>query len=200
VLLQKERELAESVKARWTPTAVLMDAGGRIASHITAGDSAIRALVNDIKSRDLNKEFTYFSNGDGHSHSNKVGQSVPAFSVEDIAGRKITADDLKGHQTLVTFWSPTCPFCQQMLDDLREWEKVKGKDDPALVVFSDGDAEEHDKIGLRSPLILDKGHQTAAGFGMFGTPSAVLINEDGRFISETATGAPDIWALVGKHK
>ena len=200
VLLQKERELAESVKARWTPTAVLMDAGGRIASHITAGDSAIRALVNDIKSRDLNKEFTYFSNGDGHSHSNKVGQSVPAFSVEDIAGRKITADDLKGHQTLVTFWSPTCPFCQQMLDDLREWENVKGKDDPALVVFSDGDAEEHDKIGLRSPLILDKGHQTAAGFGMFGTPSAVLINEDGRFISETATGAPDIWALVGKHK
>ena len=200
VLLQKDRELAESVKARWTPTAVLMDAGGRIASHINAGDTAIRSLVSDIKTRDVSEEFTYFSNGNGHSQSNKVGQSIPAFSVEDISGRKISSDDLKGHQTLVTFWSPTCPFCQQMLDDLREWEKVKGKDDPALVVFSDGEADEHDKIGLRSPLILDKGHQTAAGFGMFGTPSAVLIDEDGRFISETATGAPDIWALVGRRK
>ena len=49
VLLQKDRELAEMVKARWTPTAVLMDAGGRIASHIAAGDTAIRALVEDIK-------------------------------------------------------------------------------------------------------------------------------------------------------
>lgn len=200
VLLQKDRELAESVKARWTPTAVLMDAGGRIASHVTAGDTAIRALVDDIKGRDLSKEFTYFSNGDGQSHSNRVGQSIPAFSVEDIEGRKISDDDLKGHQTLVTFWSPTCPFCREMLDDLREWEKVKGKDEPSLVVFSDGEREEHEKLGLRSPLILDKGHQTAAGFGMFGTPSAVLINEDCRFISETAVGAPDIWALVGKRK
>jgi hypothetical protein len=35
---------------------------------------------------------------------------------------------------------------------------------------------------------------------MFGTPSAVLVNEDGTIVSETAVGAPNIWALIGKRK
>jgi hypothetical protein len=35
---------------------------------------------------------------------------------------------------------------------------------------------------------------------MYGTPSAVLVNEDGVIVSETAIGAPDIWALIGKRK
>ena len=125
---------------------------------------------------------------------------MPAFSTEDIEGREINTDYFKGHQTLVAFWSLTCPFCREMLEDLREWDKVKGKDEPALVVFSDGDKQEHEKLGLVSPVILDEGHKTAAGFGMFGTPSAVLVNENGRIISETAVGAPDIWSLIGKRK
>ena len=40
-----ERELADAAKAQWTPTAVLVDANGRIASHTAAGDNAIRDLV-----------------------------------------------------------------------------------------------------------------------------------------------------------
>jgi hypothetical protein len=35
---------------------------------------------------------------------------------------------------------------------------------------------------------------------MFGTPSAVLVNRDGKIVSETALGAPDIWSLIGKRK
>ena len=49
-------------------------------------------------------------------------------------------------------------------------------------------------------VILDPGHKTAEGFGMFGTPSAVLIDEKGIFISETEIGAADIWALIGRNK
>ena len=69
-----------------------------------------------------------------------------------------------------------------------------------MIVFSDGTREDHEAFGLRSPVILDEGHKTAAGFGMYGTPSAVLVNEDGIIVSETAVGAPDIWALIGKRK
>jgi hypothetical protein len=35
---------------------------------------------------------------------------------------------------------------------------------------------------------------------MFGTPSGVIIDESGTIVTETATGAPNIWALVGKRK
>ena len=35
---------------------------------------------------------------------------------------------------------------------------------------------------------------------MNGTPSAVLINENGKIISEVAVGAEQIWTLIGKRK
>ena len=200
ILIQREREVAESVKAQWTPTAVLMDRNGRIASHVAAGDSAIRQLVEQIKTEDMGAEFTYFTNGHGHSHGNKIGSTIPQFSLEDIKGREINSDYFKGKQTLVTFWSQTCPHCVNMVDEIKEWDKTKGKDQPDLVIFSDGDKASLEAFKLRSPIIVDEGHKTSAGFGMFGTPSAVLVNEDGKIVSETAVGAPDIWSLVGKRK
>lgn len=198
ILLQKEREVAGLVRAQWTPTAVLMDANGRIESHLAAGDSAIRSLVGQLAARDPAREFTYFTNGNGHSHPIRIGDAVPEFSARDIRGNEIDSRYFQGNQTLVAFWSLTCPHCLAMMDGLSEWDKIKGKDEPALVVFSDGERAAHEEIDLRSPIILDEGHKIAVGFGMSGTPSAVLVNEHGRIISETAIGAPNIWSLVGK--
>ena len=198
ILLQQEREVAESVRAKWTPTAIMMDGEGRISSHAAAGDTAIRTLIEQIKKEDIGKEFTYFASIDGHTHANKIGSDAPNFQLKDVKGREITTDYFKGKQTLVTFWSLTCGYCQGMLDDLREWDKSKGMDEPNLIVFSDGDTAANEQLGLESPVIVDDGHKTSAGFGMFGTPSAVLVNEDGKIVSETAIGAPDIWSLIGK--
>lgn len=203
VLLQKGREVAESVKAQWTPTAILMDGNGRVASHATAGDTQIRALVEKIKGQDLTAKFAYVANGNGNGHGhdhnhNKIGEPIPEFRIEDIKGRVIDSDYFKGKQTLVAFWSLTCQFCTKMMEELQEWDKTKGKDAPELVLFSEGDRDAHEKFGLKSPIILEEGYKTAAGFGMFGTPSAVLVDEDGTIVSETAVGAQNIWSLVGK--
>ena len=197
ILLQKQRELADSVKAKWTPTAVLIGADGRVASHTVAGDSAIRDLVERIKAGDLTKEFTHFSNGNGNSR-NKIGESVPDFALTDMGGEEITPGYFKDKQTLVAFWSLTCPHCVSMMDELRAWDKIKGTDEPNLIVVSEGDPFEHSDLDLKSPVILDDGRKVSVGFGMVGTPSAVLVNEDGKIISETAIGAADIWSLVGK--
>ena len=200
ILLQKARELADSVKAQWTPTAVLMNLAGRVASHVAAGDTAIRELIEQIKAEDIGQEFTHFVNFGGHSHSNKIGTKVPNFKVEDIKGKEITTDYFKGQQTLVTFWSHTCGFCQNMVEELREWDKTRGSDDPELILFSDGDKEANESLGLKAPIVVDEGYKTSAGFGMFGTPSAVLVNEQGKIVSETAIGARDIWSLIGRKK
>lgn len=200
ILLQKHREVADLFKAQWTPTAILMDANGRIASHAAAGDSAIRDLVAAIDGEDLTREFAHFvpsHNGHTHARTDKIGTSVPEISVADIAGREITAEYFKGKPTLVTFWSMGCPHCTNMIDALREWDMTKGDEEPNLIMFSD---DENENFGLDSPVVFDPGHKTASGFGMFGTPSAVLIDGHGRFVSETAVGAPDIWSLIGKRK
>src|ERR1035437_8441007 len=199
ILLQEQREISDLFRAKWTPSAILMDSRGRIASHIAAGDNAIRELVREIAFKDLDSEFTYFTNGTGTSHTIKIGQNVPDTSVTDLAGKRIDKSFFEGKQTLVTFWSTGCSHCYKMLEELKEWDLTKGPNDPNLIIFSDGDPEEHKAFALRSPIILEKGHKSATGFGMFGTPSAVLINEEGKFVTETAVGAVDIWSLIGKR-
>jgi peroxiredoxin len=159
----------------------------------------MRELVEKIK-EDTKQEITYFTNGSGHSHGSKLGETIPQFSLADIHGNEITDDAFRGRETLVAFWSLTCPFCREMIADLRDWEMSKGPNDPELVLFSEGDIGEHQEFGLRSPVILEEGYKTAEKFGMYGTPSAVLVNENGKIISETAAGAPGIWALVGIKK
>lgn len=202
VLLQKEREVAGFVNARWTPTALFVGADGLIASRPAVGDNAIRDLVGKIKAGDLDAEFVFFANGNGGAPDRlpMIGEEIPEFSLSDLQGREVSAGSLRGRKTLVTFWSTTCPHCANMMEELKAWEKERSSGDPELLVFSDGEPEAHRDLALDSPLVLDAGYKTAEKFGMFGTPSAVLVNEEGRIVSETAVGAPNIWALVGKRK
>lgn len=200
IILQNGREVSDVLKAKWTPTAVLVSADGRVLSHPAAGDQAIRDLIEQIASNDPAGPYTYFVNGTRDSHMLRVGETAPNFAVKDIKGRVINNDFLKGKPTLVAFWSMTCPHCENMLPALRDWDAKRTDADPQLIVFSDGDDEAHEKLGLSSPVVIDPGHETAGEFGMYGTPSAVLLDENSRFATETAIGAPDIWALLGRSK
>ncbi len=198
ILLQKDNEIGESFNAKWTPTAVLINADGTIASRVATGDQAIREFIEKIKEQNLDENLIFVGGSNGHSA--KLGQTIPEFSLNDLQGNAISANVFRGKKTLVTFWSQTCPHCENMLEELREWDKTKGQDEPNLIVISTGEAEDHSEMNLQSLVLLDEEHKTAEEMGMMGTPSAVLVNEHGKIVSETASGASDIWKLLGKNK
>lgn len=200
VLLDSDRSFAEAVGGKWTPTALLVDSNGKVLSHVAVGDTAISEQVEKIKGSDLTRPFIYFSNGLNNGRKILIGEKVPDFALPDVSGRELTSRDILGKRTLIAFWSPTCPHCSAMLEDLKHWEGTRGHDAPGLVVFSDGDPDDHRELGLRSPVVLDKGYKVAAKLGMFGTPSAILVDENGVIVTETGTGATNIWALIGKRE
>lgn len=200
ILLQKDREVSMLFGAPWTPTALLINADGTIASHPAAGDAAIRELVEKTKTQNFEEKFLFVVNGNGNSKPPKIGERIPEFSIEDLSGKQISQNNFQGKKTLVTFWSLTCPHCINMAEDLRNWESQKGQDEPNLIVFSAGEVDANKNLNLKSPVLIDKEYEIAQNFGMQGTPSAVLVNEDGRIVSETAIGAEQIWALIGKRK
>jgi thiol-disulfide isomerase/thioredoxin len=199
LILQKDRELAETARAKWTPTAIYVDQNGRVASHAAAGDSAIRDLVERISSADLKEEYIHFMIGDEGPSGDRIGQKVPEFSLTEANGRPVTSDVFTGKTTLVTFWGLECGHCKNMLEEFRDWDRSKSSSAPQVIVFSEGEAEANAALGFKSPVVLDQGYKAATDLGMFGTPSAVLVNEEGVIISETAIGAPDIWALAGRN-
>jgi protein-disulfide isomerase len=98
---------------------------------------------------------------------------------------------------LVAFWNPGCGFCQQMLDDLKDWEASAPQDAPKLLVVSAGTEEANKAMGLRSTVVLDQNFSVGSAFGASGTPSAVLVDEEGKVASELAVGAPSVLALAG---
>ncbi|HEV7645243.1 MAG TPA: redoxin domain-containing protein [Pyrinomonadaceae bacterium] len=197
-LLQNKREVAELFKVRWTPTAVLVNAGGLIASRLAPGDTAMKDLVDLIKEN--GEDLSYVKNGRGMSPNDlKIGEELPEFELPAAEGRKVTDEIIRGKKTLALFWGLDCPYCQRMLPELKDWEN-SGANGVQLVVFSSGDAKKNRELNLRSPVVIDDDGEIGIKLGMYGTPSAILIDESGKVASETAIGSEQIWSLIGKRK
>ena len=78
--------------------------------------SAVPGLREDTEA-----EMFFYANG----NPNKLGQDMPEFEIADVSGKTVTAKDLVGKPTLITYWSTGCGWCQRMLDELRDWDKTK---------------------------------------------------------------------------
>jgi thiol-disulfide isomerase/thioredoxin len=181
VLLQTDREVAQSYKAEATPSAVLVKEG-RIESSLALGIDEIRGLVARAT---LPPSVT-------------AGDLVPSLRLPDLGGEMIDIADIVQPQqrTLMLFWSPSCGFCQQMLEDLKKWEEDAREDAPELVVISAGALDENRKQGFRSRVLLDPYYAASQVFNSGGTPSAVMV-EEGRVASGVAVGAEAVLALAG---
>ena len=179
MLLQADREVAQAYQAEGTPSAVLVKEG-RIESSLAVGADAIRGLVARATL----------------PPSVKAGDPVPSLRLADLSGEMIDLAKLQNRRTLMLFWSPSCGFCQQMLEDLKKWEDRLQEDAPELVVISAGALDDNRKQGFRSRVLLDPYYAASQVFNSGGTPSAVLV-EGGRVASSVAVGAQAVLALAG---
>jgi peroxiredoxin/uncharacterized membrane protein len=169
---------AYQVKA--TPSAVLITAG-KISTPLAEGPDAIRDLV----ARSTLPAPV------------KKGEAVPALQLPDLNGGTLDLGALRGRRTLLLFWSPSCGYCQQMLDDVKKLERERAPDAPELLIISSGTPEANRDQGFRSPVLLDRIFGAGSVLGAGGTPSAVIIDEQGVVASEVGVGAPAVLALAG---
>lgn len=204
VLLQSRNEVADAYAAQWTPAAVLVGPTGRVASSVSYGDLAIRALVAHAAASPR-APFLPSTNGQAPLGSlplvgngpPRPGQLAPPVALPDLEGRTVDLRDYRGRDTLVVFWDPNCPHCQKLSEDLRRWEAEPPRGAPRLFVVSSGSIEANRALGFQSSVVLDEGFKVAGAFGAHGTPSAVLVDAEGRIISTVGIGARDVLALAG---
>jgi peroxiredoxin len=127
-----------------------------------------------------------------------VGTEIPSFAAEDLEGRNVGADDLRGSQVLLINWSPACGYCRKIAPDLAEVHprlKDRGVD---LVLLAIGDADANREVlseaGLVARTFLHDG--TTELFAGLGTPVAYLVDADGKIASELTIGANDVPVLA----
>ena len=206
LLLQGESLIADEYQAKWTPAAVLIDGRGRIASPVTSGDEAIRALVTHAIATSESPAFAQPGTPRPQiklgSSLFSVGEPAPRFALPDLQNREIDLNDLLGQETLLLFWNPGCGYCKTMADDLIRWEAKPNSRTTRLVFISSGEAAavQSESERFYSLFLHDAAFEIAPMFGAKGTPSAVLLEADGRITSSLAVGEPNILALLGIRK
>jgi peroxiredoxin/uncharacterized membrane protein YphA (DoxX/SURF4 family) len=216
VLLQEDWEVSESFEVRGTPSAVLISPDGKVASPVAGGVEGIRRLLSYAMGERAQLPMQpHQPEAQGQPCPNcgkvhaaaptvpaaqKVGEEAPAVKLPDLEGNTVELADFRGEETLVLFWNPGCGFCQQMLPDLKEWEATSPEDAPRLLVLSAGSEVANREMGLTSPVLLDQQFATGRAFGASGTPSAVLVDAEGKVASEVAVGAPAVLELAGAEQ
>jgi len=145
--------------------------------------------------------------GPRRSRRRRRGAPAPHFSLSDTAGTTRTLQALLARRTpvLLIFSHPACGACREMLPDIARWQS-RFEDRLTLAVLS-GDrsevgqhqehAQEAEVQDLRD-LLVDEAGRLAHAYGITATPSAVLIDREGRIAAPTARGAGEITALVSE--
>src|SRR5690606_2296197 len=176
--------------ATGTPSAILVDPAGKIASEIAVGGPNVIALASGKKPAPA-------APAQRAEPPTKKGDKAPDVKLKDLDGKEF---DLQRHttDTLLVFWNPGCGFCKRMADDLRAWAKEKPKTAPEIVLVTTGTEEANRAMDLPLRMLIDEGFSTGRKFGAGGTPSAVLVDGKGKIASEVAVGAPAVMALAGQ--
>jgi thiol-disulfide isomerase/thioredoxin/uncharacterized membrane protein YphA (DoxX/SURF4 family) len=200
ILLQSRREVADLYRVAGTPSAVLIRSDGAIGSPLATGADAIAALITTalaISAEPAKSDAQVSSGAHLRKSSLAIGEPAPTLRLRDLEGRPISG--VQG-RTLLLFWNPNCGFCQRMLPDLKAIESERQADAPTIVIVSAGTVEANRGMGLRSIIALDVEFSVGRQFGANGTPSAVLIDAEGRIGSALAVGAPQVLALAQSRR
>jgi peroxiredoxin len=219
VVLQEDWEVSEAYDVAGTPGAVLISPDGTIASPMAGGAESIRAFVAQAVVAPANVPLLprapapTSAQGQpcpncGKVHAapptvaaaEKVGEVAPEVKLPDLQGNAVELEHFRGEQTLLLFWNPGCGFCQQMLPDIKQWEANQPEGAPKLLFVSAGTQEANREMGLASTVVLDQQFAVGRAFGASGTPSAVLVDAEGKIASGVAVGAPAVLELAGTDR
>jgi peroxiredoxin len=128
----------------------------------------------------------------------KAGTIAPEFSLPGLSGGEIALADFRGRRVLLVFSDPNCGPCDQLAPLLQELHEEQS--DLQVLVISRRDAEataaKAEALGLTFPIVIQRQWEISKQYGMFATPIAYLIDEQGIIEHDVAVGVEPILALA----
>jgi len=137
----------------------------------------------------------------------EIGSTVTDFKLPDLSGKTISLSDFRGRRVLLIYWSPECGFCDMLAAEMPAVIAELKKNNADVLLAAYGDAEANRKMiaehGVNCTVLLvenatDGKIVTDELFKHRGTPSAYLLDEQGRVLEGLAVGMDDILELARK--
>jgi peroxiredoxin len=189
-----------------TPAAVVMDEDGKVASPLLVGADRVPAMAQELAAsapqadrkrlRGLRSVTESRIQRDGL----KAGTRAPSFSLPDLDGQAVSLDDFRGRRVLLAFSDPNCGPCDALAPHLSRIHREHRANNLAVVLVSRGDFEENRRkarqYGYDFPVVIQDGWNVSRHYGIFATPVAFLIDEQGTITHDVARGVEEIVALA----
>jgi peroxiredoxin len=115
---------------------------------------------------------------------------APNFTLEELEGRKISLNELRGKVILVNFFSLSCSVCQKQASSFDKLDEViKSKDIVFLSVAVEGRQKDllkyKEKFNLSMPILIDKDGAVAKVYRIRGHHETFFINREGKIVGKT---------------
>jgi uncharacterized membrane protein YphA (DoxX/SURF4 family)/thiol-disulfide isomerase/thioredoxin len=151
-----------------------------------------RSLINDLR-------IARKAGAIGGRFGLPVGTEAPQFVLDDLRGERVTLSNLtdRGRPVVLMFMSPWCGPCGAMLPRIRQWQETL-RERLTIAIISSGTAEQNEGFaeqGLEDVLLQEE-MEVADIFSVKGTPSAVIVSQNGHVASNLAEMEQAIEPLV----
>lgn len=188
-----------------TPVAYLLDESGRVARPVAVGSNEVPALAREAAAGEVESKKRLpgerpLSESRIEREGLKAGTPAPAFSLPDIHGRTTTLEEFRGRRVLLVFTDPHCGPCDLLAPELARLHKEHRDNGMAFVMVGRGDAEENRRKaaehGFEFPVVLQDRWKLSKEYGIFATPVAFLVDEEGVITRNIGVGADEVLALA----
>jgi uncharacterized membrane protein YphA (DoxX/SURF4 family)/peroxiredoxin len=131
----------------------------------------------------------------------QIGALAPQFSLPSAAGRVVSLHDLlaDGRACVLTFVSPGCGPCWQILPELARWHHTVTGRLALLTLVARVEAMQAEALAHQHSLtdvLIDEQATVMHAYGVNATPSAILVASDGTVRSTPVAGRVAIEALI----
>jgi peroxiredoxin len=211
ILLLDQKKVPEPFEQQGTPVAYFVDGQAQVAAPFASGADQVLALAQQIADPEVEPiepkpEPDPLKNrrplAESHIERNglKAGTPAPGFRLPDLQGRTVSLDDYCNQRVLLVFSDPHCGPCDELAPHLARFHQEHRHNGLAVILVGRGSTEENrskaQQFGFRFPVVLQDKWKLSKQYGIFATPVAFLIGENGVIASDVAVGKDAILALA----
>jgi peroxiredoxin len=199
-LLQREDERAVAFDGLGTPCAYLVDERGRVAKPLAVGANEVPRLAAHAAARKALGTERPLSESRLVRNGITPGTVAPSFTAPAVGGGTVALDDFRGRRLLLVFSDPHCGPCNELLPRLADLHRGHEDNGLAIAMISRGEeADNRTKVeahGVSFPVGIQPGWNISKTYGIFETPVAFLIDEQGRVARQVSRGRDAVLELA----
>ncbi|MBI2233293.1 MAG: DUF3179 domain-containing protein [Candidatus Aenigmarchaeota archaeon] len=120
------------------------------------------------------------------SEESQTSEQAPDFTLQTPDGRPVSLSDFRGKPLIVNFWASWCPFC---VEEMPLLERVAKENDAQLLFINlqesrDAAMSFANKLGIKSPILLDPEADAKKKYNVFTQPVTYFIDANGIIVDK----------------